>query len=115
MLLNSFFFIQKNDDGVYRLQLNADHVIYKGHFPENPVTPGVVLIQMLTELMQQHTGKAVRLISIPSCKFSKTLNPFEYPFVNYSIKTTQSNNHIQVNAQVEEEGTLFCKISAVYE
>lgn len=73
------------------------------------------MIQMLTELMQEHTGKKVRLISIPSCKFSKTLNPFEYPFINYSIKTTPSDNHIQVNAQVEEEGTLFCKISAVYE
>ena len=115
MLLNSFFFIQQNETGVYRLQLNADHEIYKGHFPGNPVTPGVVMIQMLTELMQQHTGKKVRLISIPSCKFSKTLKPFEYPFINYSIKTTPSDNHIQVNAQVEEEGTLFCKISAVYE
>ncbi|MBS1765773.1 MAG: 3-hydroxyacyl-ACP dehydratase [Bacteroidetes bacterium] len=114
MLKDSFFFIQNHEQGVYRIRLNVDHDIFKGHFPENPVTPGVVMIQMLTELMNIHCEKGVRLISVSSCKFSKTLNPFEFPFVNFILKTSAADENVQVSAQVAEEDVLFCKIAAVY-
>ena len=32
------------------VELNPEHKIYKGHFPEIPVAPGVTLIQMLQEI-----------------------------------------------------------------
>ncbi|MBS1934927.1 MAG: hydroxymyristoyl-ACP dehydratase, partial [Bacteroidetes bacterium] len=34
------------------LELNPAHDIFKGHFPETPVVPGVCMLQMLKEVME---------------------------------------------------------------
>ena len=38
------------------LTLNAEHPIFKGHFPNNPVTPGVCMMQIVKNLTVQITG-----------------------------------------------------------
>lgn len=52
MLLNDFFKITdiKNADKyTISIEMNPKHDIYKGHFPGNPITPGVCLTQMVKE------------------------------------------------------------------
>jgi 3-hydroxyacyl-[acyl-carrier-protein] dehydratase len=34
----------------FTIRLNADHPVYKGHFPGNPVVPGVCQVQIFKEL-----------------------------------------------------------------
>ncbi len=34
----------------YQIELNPEHYIYKAHFPGNPITPGVCIIKMITEV-----------------------------------------------------------------
>ena len=36
----------------FSLNLNAAHEIYEAHFPGEPVTPGVCLVQMAGELLE---------------------------------------------------------------
>ncbi|MGN0236126.1 MAG: hypothetical protein ACI4BD_07465 [Paludibacteraceae bacterium] len=38
-----------SDGGVFRVALNADCEVYRGHFPGEPVCPGVCNIQMIKE------------------------------------------------------------------
>ena len=60
ILLNDFFQIvesgvdPKSGQLIFKVRLNASHVIYKAHFPGMPITPGVCIIQMVTECLQQH-------------------------------------------------------------
>ena len=35
----------------FNVILNPDHLIYKAHFPGQPVTPGVCILQMIRELL----------------------------------------------------------------
>ena len=55
-LINDFFRITEvsmTDGGMTcRVALNPDHYIYSVHFPGNPVTPGVCLLQMAAELLE---------------------------------------------------------------
>ena len=37
------------DAGVFRVALNADCEVYQGHFPGEPISPGVCNIQMIKE------------------------------------------------------------------
>ena len=44
--------VARHDDGaVYRVSLNPDCEVYKGHFPGNPISPGVCGIQMIRECL----------------------------------------------------------------
>ncbi|MGN1240221.1 MAG: hypothetical protein ACI4TV_05040 [Paludibacteraceae bacterium] len=38
-----------SDEGMFRVALNADCEVYQGHFPGEPVCPGVCNIQMIKE------------------------------------------------------------------
>lgn len=39
--------LQKSDTGFEAIiGLDAEHIIYKAHFPGNPITPGVILLQI---------------------------------------------------------------------
>ena len=55
-LLNDFYtelsstFSKENETGFKSLiRLNPLHEVYKGHFPQVPVAPGVVLVQIIKE------------------------------------------------------------------
>src|SRR5688572_781920 len=57
------------------VRLNPDHIIFKGHFPGHPVTPGVIQLQIIHELLEEHIGKNLKLDTISNCKFLNVLNP----------------------------------------
>ena len=39
------------------IRLLPDNVIYKAHFPEKPITPGVCIVQMAVELFARCVAK----------------------------------------------------------
>ncbi len=49
-----------------------EHPAYAGHFPGNPVVPGV----MLLDLIQGHIGRGAPL-AVPNVKFHRALHPGE--------------------------------------
>ena len=48
-LLNDFCTIAGGDTDKIWLRLNPDHPIYHAHFPGNPITPGVCIVQIVGE------------------------------------------------------------------
>ncbi|SRR5690606_24262870 len=57
------------------VQLNKDHEIYKGHFPGNPVTPGVSMLQIIKNSLKMHFQTKLFLSSAANVKFLKAVNP----------------------------------------
>ena len=45
-------------DAVFRVALLPDCEVYKGHFPGNPVSPGVCNIETIKECAMLLTGRA---------------------------------------------------------
>ena len=62
-------------EAVFRVRLNPEHIIYKAHFPEQPITPGVIIVRMAVELLSESLGRRVRLVAAPNIKFSAPLFP----------------------------------------
>lgn len=45
------------------LTIPTDHPALAGHFPDNPVVPGVVLLDKAVAIVRRHAGRQVRGIS----------------------------------------------------
>ena len=115
MLLNNFFTIKKtteiSDNEIFvEVSINPKHKIFDGHFPNNPVVPGVVSVQMLNEILSQHLGFELINSNAKSIKFSAMINPLKNPKLNFKIKYSKLENaSYKVNASIIFEETTFLK------
>jgi len=116
-LINDFFNIvdAKTEEGVYRckVKLNADHALYKVHFPGNPITPGVCLVQMASEILSQQYGKDLLLCKAGSIKFKKPVVPNDEPTFVFS-KMTTDEGRLKAQIFVEDEENQFAKMSLTF-
>lgn len=84
--------VRRSQEGAsYDLRLNPDHIIYRAHFPGEPITPGVCILQMGIELLSDALGEEVELQEAKSVKFLNILRPDGTPV------------HVDVRIQEESE------------
>lgn len=116
-LIDNFFHIldahATDDSYVCKVKLNAAHPIYRVHFPENPITPGVCLLQIATELLEQKYGKKLLLSKAKSIKFKKIIGPDEEPTFIFT-KIVLADQLLSVNINVEDDETQSAIMSLQY-
>lgn len=96
------------------IRFNPEHLIYKAHFPGNPITPGVCILQICQELMMAHYRKPLRMVLAKNVKFLNVLRPSEHPEVGCRIECSERENDIAASIVLADRDTVFTKISAVY-
>lgn len=79
--------------------LNPVHEIYKGHFPQMPIAPGVVLVQIIKEIIESKLQKQLRLTEGDNIKFLALINPNETSELQLSITIKQQNTILDVKAE----------------
>ncbi len=99
----------------YRIKLNPSHEIFEGHFPGQPVTPGVVLIQITSELTKNAIAQNVKLKQIINSKFLNVLNPEKNSEVTFKINITKEDQTHKVVTSADDEGVCFFKMTAIYQ
>lgn len=111
MLLNDFFSIKNIESGekhTIQITLNTNHKVYKGHFPENPIAPGVCLTQMVKETVEHITNKKLTMVTGDNIKFTAILNPEVNPNVTMSLSIkTKENGLLQADSTVHSGETSF--------
>lgn len=58
-----------------RLEISGTHAAFEGHFPSEPILPGVVLLDLVVTTLQQALGPAWRLVAIPSVRWRGVVRP----------------------------------------
>lgn len=96
------------------IKLNHDHDIFKGHFPGNPVTPGVCMMQIVKELTEQFTDKKLFLKSASNVKFMAIINPFETPNLTMQLDIKEAENEVKVKNTTAFGETIALKMSVNY-
>ncbi|MGJ7030685.1 3-hydroxyacyl-ACP dehydratase [Niabella hirudinis] len=93
--------------------LNVQHQIFEGHFPGQPVLPGVCMMQIAKELAEEATGKKLFLNNAAQCKFLSMVDPQKTPELTAVIDYKEAGeNNIAVNAVLKSAETAFFKMSA---
>lgn len=101
---------------VYHIRLHPDNMIFKAHFPGEPVTPGVCLIQMGMELAEEYLQKKLRLRLLKNVKFLSVVSPLQTPTFSFRItKLTADPENSQYSLQMaaDAEGTPLLKMSMI--
>jgi len=116
MILKDNFFTIKSQEitdckAKFRIKFNAENFIYKAHFPDNPITPGVCLIQMTVELFGLLKAANFRIKTLKNVKFTAPINPLEFPEVDFLLEFAEKESRWQLNALIAEKETVFAKIS----
>lgn len=52
-----------------------DSAVYRGHFPEQPITPGVLMIAAVVELLESATSSRLRLQQVKNVKYLSMMTP----------------------------------------
>lgn len=66
--------------------INQEHEIFKGHFPGFPVVPGVCMMGIIKEILEDKLQNKLNLQSAANIKFLSLINPFENCEVEVEIK-----------------------------
>ena len=103
----------KRDSGFSAsISFNIEHYIFKAHFPGNPITPGVCLLQIIQELTESYSGLKLNLKKVVNVKYLKLIKPqSEYLFNCEYIK---SDGLVNVNCTILYRSDIYTKVSVKY-
>ncbi|MEI6766268.1 MAG: 3-hydroxyacyl-ACP dehydratase [Bacteroidota bacterium] len=119
MLLNDFFTItgieSVDDKNIVSVELNKSHTIYDGHFPGNPVVPGVCQTQMIKEALESIIGSKLRMTTANEIKYLAVINPEvdSHLVIEMKIKT-QEEGLIAVNSAIISGEKQFLKFRGTF-
>ena len=98
LFLNSIDIIEKDVSGIGYITFLDNEPFFKGHFPNNPIVPGVIIIEALAQTAGVVGGqkyvkenRSVLFMSVNSVKFRKPVKPNEKLSL-YVNKTNQVKN-----------------------
>ena len=87
--------LEKGKKGIASRVFNDDEYFFQGHFPGNPIVPGVIIVEALaqtagiivSESLTEYDKKSVLFMSVNKAKFRKPVIPndkiiFEVNYIN---------------------------------
>lgn len=120
VLLNELYTIKdcSVDEGkaVFNIKLNPDHFIYKAHFPNEPITPGVCIIQIAVELMGMYFERSLQLSRVKNVKFLTVMSPKDVADVTYTISSvcvSDDGEAVKSHVLVTSKNNQYAKLSLV--
>ena len=113
MLLNDLYTIQSLAEGGNQIratvELMAEHAIFRGHFPGQPVLPGVCMMEMIAEITGQYLEKSFRISSAPVIKFLSMIDPRKNPSITLEIKYQTNAENVSTTGRIYFESQTFMK------
>ena len=104
-----------NDGFETFVQCNPEHLVYKAHFPGNPITPGACLLQTAGALMQQKMGRPLYLKSSKNLKYLSLLIPAEGKEVKFGFShVVEGETECKAQVVIADQTTVYTKMSLTY-
>jgi len=95
------------DETLFDVTLLPGYCVYEGHFPGNPVSPGVCNIQMIKECAEQLAGKRFFLGYISRCKLLAVITPQTTPHLCVRMSLTEKDGLCEIKAVVRDADTTY--------
>lgn len=108
--------IEQGEPGVYscHIQLNSEHVIFKGHFPEMAVMPGVTMVQVVKETCEAILQQRLQMKSSKMIKFLSMVRPEEHSDLVVEVKIKNDDSPWEVSGILKNSEITFFKIKGTF-
>ena len=121
MFLNSLYQIKQiltEDDGSafsVKIELNPSHEIFNGHFPGNPILPGVCMVQILKELLINYSDYKLILKNAGSIKYLSFIDPHVNNIINFNVEINKvESGDISCKATLNSDAVVFCRFKGEF-
>jgi|SRR6516162_1080621 len=119
MLNNDFFSIiqwQSDPGSIHAtIEINPQHKIFEGHFPGQPVVPGVCMLQIIKEMLESELKKKLTLIQADHLKFLSMIDPKKTTRIYADLNFQQAEgSSILLIASLFNEGTVYMKMKGIF-
>jgi 3-hydroxyacyl-[acyl-carrier-protein] dehydratase len=100
---------------IFTLKLNPEHPVYDGHFPGNPVVPGVCQVQMIKELTSAILKTDLVIQHSDNIKFLSMIIPSVTPLLTVSMDIKEKEpGSWNVNSVISNADQIFLKFKGVF-
>ncbi len=93
--------VDQNSTMQARVTAEADSPWFSGHFPGDPILPGIAQLSMVTESLRTVFGKNGSLESVSRIKFKKIIRPGD--IMDIKIRAGGKNNHYSFTISSEHQ------------
>lgn len=104
MIIQDYYTIDsiRHEDGrdIVDVSLNPDCKVYEGHFPGEPISPGVCNIQMIKECAETVLGHPLVLSTVGTCRFINLVTPSAVPHASVVMCLEQKDNVCNLSASL---------------
>ncbi len=115
MLIKDFYTIdscsynKSNNNISANISINPDHDVYQGHFPGQPVVPGVIQLQILREICEKEFNKTLNITGSSVIKYINMIIPDKNPKLTIDISIKEVDGAYKIDGKIVEEDTVFLK------
>jgi len=98
------------------IELNDQHEIFQGHFPDQPILPGVCILLMVREILETALNKKLFLSKADEIRFIEMIDPNKNNEIKFDIQIKQTDaQQINSNAKILNNKNVVCgKVKASY-
>ncbi len=116
MLIKNFYTIQRFKTGDNKTEalilLNPEHEVYQGHFPGQPVVPGVIQIEMIRELAEKALNRQLFINEVVSAKYLNMIIPDGKP-LTFELSFKPVENGFSINGIIKNNDRVFSKVKMI--
>lgn len=99
-LIHLLYDIISADQEDVLLKMLDNHPVYQGHFPGNPITPGVLSLRMIRECVCRETGRPLHYAAIKNCRYVALIRPGDTLRLQRQI--TENEGSVTVKATLSD-------------
>lgn len=95
-----------------QVRLNPESVIFKAHFPGEPIMPGACIVQMVLELFMVWTKREVEIVKVNNLKFLSVISPDDVLDLDVTIEIKkEEEGKISIKSDIAKDGLDYTKLS----
>lgn len=116
MLIENYYqinnIVKEEGKAIFHISLNPECKVYEGHFPGEPVSPGVCNIQMVKECAEQVVGKSLLLNNLQQCRLTTLVTPLAHPQVDVTIALEEKDDAYKLKATLGKGEDIYFDLKA---
>lgn len=98
------------EDLLFLVKIDANHPIFGGHFPGNPILPGVCQMQMVKDIFKSEFPEYSCVVSSKAIKFLHIINPRDVDTFQLKISSDKRGDDFKLSASIYDENHTYLKM-----